>query len=78
MKDLSVGDDVQWMHVSRSGRALKFSQRYGVLMRISGRVGIVQSRNGRTMNVLLSDLRRLGEKGHVTQMFEGLAKASVS
>lgn len=75
---MKPGDSVTWMDVVSVKRySMRFTERQGKVISINGAgtVATVKMRNGREIEMLVSDLRHEGEKGHVTELFEKISSA---
>lgn len=68
---LCVGDAVTWTHTTSSKGGFNFSTRNGKIEEIGGFSASVKMRNGRRAWVLLSRLRKDGERTELTEMFMG-------
>ena len=66
-----VGDAVTWMHTKYNGNSFNFSTRNGKIEEIGGFSASVKMRNGRRAWVLLSQLRKEGQRTELTEMFVG-------
>lgn len=73
---LSADDQVTWTHTRSEGKGIRMTTRQGKITSITDDIATVKMRNGRTYNVHVSNLRKLGEKTSLTQLFENLAKSS--
>ena len=67
----AVGDAVTWTHTTSSGSGFNFSTRNGKIEEIGGFSASVKMRNGRRAWVLLSRLRKEGQRTELTEMFMG-------
>lgn len=74
--EFKVGDKVTWTDVTSKGGGFNLSSKEGVIAKIHPQAATVKLRNGRTKVVWFDDLRLAGAKTHLTEFFEGMAKAS--
>lgn len=73
---LCVGDEVTWTHCTSNGHSMGFSARQGKITGINGGLAYVKMRNGRETYVLVTSLRRKGEKTQLTEMVEEMGASS--
>jgi len=75
---LTVGDRVQWTHVSASGRSISMSLREGVIESFigSGAFAIVKKRSGRRDRIKTTNLQPLGEKSGVANFMDAMIEAN--
>ncbi len=66
-----VGDAVTWTHTTSSGSGFNFSTRNGKIEEIGGFSASVKMRSGRRAWVLLSRLRKEGQRTELTEAFMG-------
>lgn len=66
-----VGDAVTWTHTTSSGSGFNFSTRNGKIEEIGGLSATVKMRNGRRAWVLISRLRKEGQRTELTEAFMG-------
>lgn len=66
-----VGDVVTWTNTTSNGSGFNFSTRTGKIEEIGGYTAFVKMRNGRRAWVMLSRLRKEGQRTELTEAFMG-------
>lgn len=69
---VQLGDNVTWMHCISNGSSMRFMTRRGKVIKLRGKTAYVRMRNGRRVDVHVSELRKRGDKTELTDLTEML------
>lgn len=67
----NVGDDVQFVKITRTGRTITMATKFGTITDIVDACADVRVTSRKTYRVELSALKHKHERGHLTELFKG-------